>query len=164
MAFSSVWREVAPLQQKILTSFLIYQALCWGPKFQWQTNQHRWDLLWPNSFYTKYQLRVHHSFIHSTVMFLEPPTCCSVGGIFFPGSSFVHLNEGKDQDSVFFFFLIFYWIVGFGVHEQSMQGSCIGTHMAVCFLFFSPSPTFGFSPPAIPPHLPLPLALPFSPQ
>ena len=62
------------------------------------------------------------------------------------------------------FFLIFYWIIGFGVHEQSMQDSCVGTYMVVCFLFFSPSPTFGFSPQAIPPHLPLPLALPFSPQ
>ena len=63
------------------------------------------------------------------------------------------------------FFKIFYWILGFGVHEQSMQDSCVGTHMAVCFSFLSPpSPTFGISPQAIPLHLPLPLALPFSPQ
>ena len=37
-----------------------------------------------------------------------------------------------------FFFLIFYWILGFGVHEQSMQDSCIGTHMAMCFAFLLP--------------------------
>ena len=37
-----------------------------------------------------------------------------------------------------FFFLIFYWIIGFGVHEQSMQDSCVGTHMAVCFAFHLP--------------------------
>ena len=35
----------------------------------------------------------------------------------------------------FFFFLIFYLIIGFGVHEQSMRDSCVGTHMAVCFAF-----------------------------
>ena len=38
----------------------------------------------------------------------------------------------------FFFFKIFYWIIGFGVHEQSMQDSCVGTHMAVCFAFLLP--------------------------
>ena len=37
-----------------------------------------------------------------------------------------------------FIFLIFYWIIGFGVHEQSMQDSCVGTHMAVCFAFLLP--------------------------
>ena len=63
-----------------------------------------------------------------------------------------------------FIFILFYWIISFGVHEQSMQDSCVGTHMAVCFHFFSPSPTFGFSPQAIPPHLPLPLALLFPPN
>ena len=52
-----------------------------------------------------------------------------------------------------FIYLFFYWIIGFGVHEQSMQDSCVGTHMAVCFLFFSPSPTFGISPQAIPSQL-----------
>ena len=37
-----------------------------------------------------------------------------------------------------FFFLIFYCILGFGVHVQNMPGSCIGTHMAVCFASFLP--------------------------
>ena len=37
-----------------------------------------------------------------------------------------------------FFFLMFYWILGFGVHGQSMQDSCVGTHMAVRFSFLLP--------------------------
>ena len=41
-----------------------------------------------------------------------------------------------------FIFLIksffFYCILGFGVHVQNMQDSCIGTHMAVCFAAFLP--------------------------
>ena len=56
-----------------------------------------------------------------------------------------------------FFFLIFYWIIGFGVHEQSMQDSCVGTHMAVCFAAFLPftyiwhfSPCY-LSPTSLPP-------------
>ena len=32
------------------------------------------------------------------------------------------------------FFFNFYWILDFGVHEQSMQDSCVGTHMAVLHL------------------------------
>ena len=45
-----------------------------------------------------------------------------------------------------------------------MQDSCIGTHMQCDLLSFSPSPTFGISPQAIPPHLPLRVALPFPPN
>ena len=56
----------------------------------------------------------------------------------------------------YIYFLIFYCILGFGVHEQSMQDSCVGTHMAVCFASFPPSPTFVIFPQAIPPQLPLP--------
>ena len=37
-----------------------------------------------------------------------------------------------------YLFLVFYWILGFAVHEQSMQDSCVGTHMAVCFAFLFP--------------------------
>ena len=66
--------------------------------------------------------------------------------------------------AVSFFKKIFYCILGFGVYVQNMQDSCIGTHMAVYFASFLPFTTFGFSPQAIPPHLHLPLALPFSPQ
>ena len=61
-----------------------------------------------------------------------------------------------------FFFL--YCILGFGVHEQSMQDSFIGTHMAVSFASFLPFTHLWHFSQAIPPHLPLPLALPFSPQ
>ena len=43
-------------------------------------------------------------------------------------------------------------IWGFGVHVKNMQDSCIGTHMAVCLLPSSPSPTSGISPHAIPPQ------------
>ena len=39
---------------------------------------------------------------------------------------------------LFIYFLNFYWILGFGVHNQSMQDSCVGTHMAVCFAFLLP--------------------------
>ena len=69
-----------------------------------------------------------------------------------------------------FFFLIFYWIIGFGVHEQSMQDSCIGTHLAVCFAFllpythiwhFSPGYPSPPPPPTGPPHFP-PIAPLFS--
>ena len=42
------------------------------------------------------------------------------------------------EGSGVFVFLIFYWILGFGVHEQSMQDSCVDTHMAVCFAFLLP--------------------------
>ena len=45
---------------------------------------------------------------------------------------------GFERRDTFFFFLIFYWILGFGVHEQSMQDSCVGTHMAVCYSFLLP--------------------------
>ena len=38
----------------------------------------------------------------------------------------------------FFFFLIFYWIIGFGVHVKNMQDSCTGTHLAVWFAAFLP--------------------------
>ena len=37
---------------------------------------------------------------------------------------------------LFIYFFIFYCILGLGVHVQSMQYSCIGTHMAVCFVLF----------------------------
>ena len=43
-----------------------------------------------------------------------------------------------------FFFFNFFWILGFGVHEQSMQDSCVGTHMAVCFSFLLPTFLFFF--------------------
>ena len=46
---------------------------------------------------------------------------------------------------IFSFFLFFWWttflslncILGFRVHVQIMQDSCVGTHMAVCFLLVS---------------------------
>ena len=66
--------------------------------------------------------------------------------------------------SKFLIFLIFYCILGFGVHEQNMQNSCIGTYMAVCFPSFLPFIHIWHFPQAIPLHLPLPLALPFSPN
>ena len=31
---------------------------------------------------------------------------------------------------------LFYFILGFGIHVQNMQDSCIGTHMAVCSAAF----------------------------
>ena len=46
-------------------------------------------------------------------------------------------NNAKSQTTIFLFyfiFLIFYCILGLGVHVQNMQDSCIGTHMAVCHL------------------------------
>ena len=64
-----------------------------------------------------------------------------------------------------FLFLIFYCILGFGVHVQNVQDSCIGTHMAVCFASFLPfTHICRFSPgyPSLAPHPPL--ALLFSPQ
>ena len=47
---------------------------------------------------------------------------------------------GQHVASIFYFILFFYFycILGFGVHVQSMQYSCIGTHMAVCFVCFLP--------------------------
>ena len=33
-----------------------------------------------------------------------------------------------------FYFILFYCILGLGVHVQNMQDSCIGTHMAVCYV------------------------------
>ena len=39
---------------------------------------------------------------------------------------------------IYLFIYLFYCILGFGVHVQNMQDSCIGTHMAVCFASFLP--------------------------
>ena len=49
---------------------------------------------------------------------------------------------------------VFYCILGFGVHVKNMQHCCIGTHMAVWFAAFPPSPISGISPHAISPQLP----------
>ena len=40
--------------------------------------------------------------------------------------------------NLLFFFNFFYCILSFGVHVQSMQYSCIGTHRTVCFVCFLP--------------------------
>ena len=50
----------------------------------------------------------------------------------FSFSFFFHLRENYMKSCNLFFIFIFYCILGFGVHVQSMQYSCIGTHMAVC--------------------------------
>ena len=64
------------------------------------------------------------------------------------------------------FIYFFYCVLGFGVHVQSMHYSCIGTHMAVCFVCFLPfthiwhfSPGYPSPPPAV-----LPLFPPNRPQ
>ena len=68
-----------------------------------------------------------------------------------------------EQLLVPFSFLFFYCILGFGVHVQNMQDSCIGTHMAVCIAAFLPfTHIWHFSPgypspapcPAVPPLFP----------
>ena len=66
---------------------------------------------------------------------------------------------------IYFFFLIFYWIIGFGVHEQSMQDSCVGTHMAVCFAFLLPFTHIWHFSPCYPSPTSLPLlSLPSTPN
>ena len=65
--------------------------------------------------------------------------------------------------SLNFFFLIFYWIIGFGVHEQSMKDSCVGTHMAVCFAFLLPFTHIWHLSPGYPSPPPPPTAPPLSP-
>ena len=59
-------------------------------------------------------------------------------------------------------FIIFYCILGFGVHVQNMQDSCIGTHMAVCFAAFLPLTHIwhsypGYPSPAPPARCPSPI-------
>ena len=68
---------------------------------------------------------------------------------------------------VFYFLFLFFFncILGFGVHVQIMQDSCIGIHTWQCVLLpSSPSPTFGISPQAIPPPSSPRLSLPYSPS
>ena len=60
----------------------------------------------------------------------------------------------------FVFFFIFNCILGFGVHVQNMQDSCIGTHSVICCL--PPlHPHLAFLPmlslPSSPPHCPSPI-------
>ena len=65
----------------------------------------------------------------------------------------------------FFFSLFFYCILGFGVHVQNMQDSCIGTHMAVWFAAFLPfTHILHFSPCYPSPALQPLLSLPYSPH
>ena len=49
---------------------------------------------------------------------------------------YVLQNQKFHKTLLTFFF--FNCILGFGVHVQNMQDSCIGTHMAVCFTAFLP--------------------------
>ena len=63
------------------------------------------------------------------------------------------------------FFLIFYCILGFGVHVQNMQDSCIGTHIAVCFASFLPfTHIWHFSPGYPSPVPPFGWPSPFTPN
>ena len=64
----------------------------------------------------------------------------------------------------FFFFLFFYCILGFGVHVQSMQDSCVGTHMAVCFAFLLPFTHIWHFSPGYPSPPPPPAGPPLPPQ
>ena len=61
-------------------------------------------------------------------------------------------------------FIYFYCILGFGVHAQNMQDSCIGTHMAVCFVAFLPFTHICHFSPGYPSPAPPPLSLPYSPS
>ena len=66
------------------------------------------------------------------------------------------------EDGVDIFLSFFYCILGFGVHVQNMQDSCIGTHMSVCSAAFLPfTHVWHFSPgyfsPAPPPYCPSPI-------
>ena len=79
-------------------------------------------------------------------------------GFIFQGILCFHINV-----KIFFLFLwtrsFFYCILGFGVHVQNVQDSCIGTHMAVCFAAFLPfTHNWHFSPgypsPTPPPRCP----------
>ena len=76
----------------------------------------------------------------------------------------IYISLNTNNTKQLFFFLIFYCILGFGVHVQNMQESCIGTHMAVCFASFLPfTHIWHFSPGYPSPALPHPLVLPFPP-
>ena len=64
-----------------------------------------------------------------------------------------------------FSFLIFYCILGFGIHVQNMQDSCIGTQMAVGFASFLPfTHIWHFSPGYPSPPPPLHWPSPFPPS
>ena len=68
-------------------------------------------------------------------------------------------GEAREQGRFFFFFNC---ILGFGVHVQNMQDSCIGTHVAVWFAVFLPfTHIWHFSPCypslAAPPRCPSPI-------
>ena len=69
------------------------------------------------------------------------------------------------MNSKYYFFSNFYWILGFGVHEQSMQDSCVGSVLhgsVLCFasllhphLAFLPMLSLPNSPPrTVPPLFP----------
>ena len=85
-----------------------------------------------------------------------------------PLAIFFLLRIVLDMWALFWFHMkfkvFFYCILGLGVHVQNMQDICIGTHMAVCFAAFLPSPTFGISPQAIPPQLTPHFPSPFPPN
>ena len=57
----------------------------------------------------------------------------------------------------------FYCILGFGVHVQNMQDSCIGTHMAVCFAAFLPFTHIWHFSPGYPSPAPHPTVPPLFP-
>ena len=62
------------------------------------------------------------------------------------------------------FYFIFYCILGFGVHVQNMQDSCIGTHVAVWFAaFLLFTYIWHFSPCYLSPTPHPPLSLPYFP-
>ena len=71
-------------------------------------------------------ITLYAMFFHFCLNF-ETSVICSLMYVFF-----------YVQQLASFSFFFFYCILGFGVHVQSMQYSCIGTHRAVCFVCFLP--------------------------
>ena len=75
-----------------------------------------------------------------------------------------HWDSRRNAGLFYFIYFIFYCILGFGVHVQNMQDSCIGTHMAVCFASILPFTQIWHFFSGYPSPAPLPLALPFTPN
>ena len=71
-------------------------------------------------------------------------------------------NVGHIHHKVFFL-ILFYCILGFGVHVQNMQDSYIGTHMPVCFASFLPFTHIWHFSPGHPSPAPPPTGLPLFP-
>ena len=61
------------------------------------------------------------------------------------------------------YFFYYYCILGFGVHVQNMQDSCIGTQMAVCFVCFLPFTHIWHFSPGYPSQPPPPTGPPLFP-